>query len=478
MLRHLSDRGILAAIIVLALAFRAVGLNQPLWYDEILTLYTHLKLPLNEMMDSYEMNHHYLYSFQAKFFMSLFGDAPWVVRLPALLFGLASIWVVWVLVRDAVGATYAHITAILLAVSYHHIWFSQNARGYTELMFWSMLGTLLFIRGLDRPRARIWCYYAFTLAMAVFTHLTGLFFFIAHGIVWLGWLVHRQFTGSLKQRDFIWPAFAFVVGLVLTALLYLPVIPGVIENAQSVGETSGVDRMVEYQNPVWTILEAIRTIAGNLGPLIGAVALVVIALCVLGATRIRPLFWLVALTHILLTMAILLALGMRIWPRFFFVDIGMLLSLIVLGVAAFAGLAGRILPQVGERTFFRLATAAMVIVSLGLAARNYSAPKQNIPGPQALIAQEAAAGDKIHAVGWVANVYTEHLKTGWSNIKTGEDLNSALTSGDTHWLVVGFPARSFRAVDGLEDAVESFELIKRFPGTLGDGAMLVYRRQK
>ena len=42
----------LAAILALALALRLWGLNAPLWYDEILTVDTHLRLPWGELADS------------------------------------------------------------------------------------------------------------------------------------------------------------------------------------------------------------------------------------------------------------------------------------------------------------------------------------------------------------------------------------------------------------------------------------------
>ena len=68
------DRLILAAILCLALALRLVGLNGPLWFDEVVTHDTHLRLGWGQMLSSYSMNHHYLHNIAAKLSMSLFGD--------------------------------------------------------------------------------------------------------------------------------------------------------------------------------------------------------------------------------------------------------------------------------------------------------------------------------------------------------------------------------------------------------------------
>ncbi|MCB2136894.1 MAG: glycosyltransferase family 39 protein, partial [Rhodobacteraceae bacterium] len=165
----------LGAILVLAAALRIWGLNAPMWHDEIQTLVTHVNLGWSDMLQSYSMNHHYLHNIAAKAAMAVFGDAPWAVRLPAMLFGLGTLAAMWFLARDIAGATIAHVTTLLLALSYHEIWFSQNARGYTGLALFSTLGMLFFLRGMKTPTRGTWALYGLCLAAAVFTHLTGAF---------------------------------------------------------------------------------------------------------------------------------------------------------------------------------------------------------------------------------------------------------------------------------------------------------------
>ena len=90
---------------------------------------------------------------------------------------------------------------------------------------------------------------------------------------------------------------------------------------------------------------------------------------------------------VLLTLA-----GMRIWPRFFFLDIGFLLILIVLGVQRAAGWIG------GRRAgaLFALVVAGMLVISAGMAARNYRFPKQNLEGAIAVAQQAARPGERTH----------------------------------------------------------------------------------
>ncbi|MFV2035519.1 MAG: glycosyltransferase family 39 protein, partial [Halocynthiibacter sp.] len=477
------DYLVLAAILVLATLLRIVGLDAPLWYDEIITLISHVRLPCSEMMSTYSMNHHYLFSLEAKAAISIWGEAAWVLRLPSLIFGVGSIAAMWVLARRVAGSMQAHVVALLLAISYHHIWFSQNARGYTELMFWSVLGTILFLAGISRPRLGVWAAFGVVLALALFTHLTGAFFFAALGLVGLARLLILAIRGQAGRADLLFPLAGFAIGAVLTLLLYAPILPDVIENARTVSQSSAVDVMQEYQNPLWTVAEAVRTLIGGAGSaalLVGAAVFTLIVIGTIGLTGRAPLLAPVTFTHILLTMLLLSAISMRIWPRFFFVDIGFLMLLIVNGVyascAPIAAVAKRLLGGwFDQRRVFLIAAALMLVISAGLAARNYLNPKQNLAGAYAYVEAERAVGDRVLILGVVDIIYTEYFKSDWIPVAPDVDLSSQMSSTGKTWIVLGFPARTFRQYANAMPQIDSdFEIRKNFAGTLGDGNVLVY----
>ncbi len=475
-----SDLLWLSAILALALAARIPGLNAPLWYDEILTVERHLRLPLGEMMQGYQMNFHYLFNLLSKAAISVFGEQPWVIRLPALLFALGAIAAMWVLARDIAGTRIAHLVALLLAVSYHHIWFSQNARGYTGLAFFATLGMIFFLRGLDRPKPGPWIGYAVVLALAVFTHLTGAFLFVAQGLAWLALIAADAARGRVQPARVRLPLIAYVLGGVLTLLLYAPLLPSLLEVIGGVSQSSAVDVMVEYRNPLWSLLEGMRTGLGNLGPVPGIAAVLLIALTVLGgvaARRAAPLFAPVVALHIGLALVLLSVLGMRIWPRFFFADIGFVMLLVVLGLRLVSGWAARIAGWDARRIFLA-ASLAMVLVSLPLAARNYLAPKQNLVGALAYVREIRRPGERVYAVGYPAQVFNGFYGAGWGEISSDADYLAARAQDGPMLIVVAFPARGLRKVGALDaDIGTTVKLVKRFAGTLGDGNVLVFRRE-
>ncbi len=471
------DGVILAAILLVALALRVWGLNAPLWYDEIVTVDTHLRLPWGEMLRDYSMNHHYLHNLLAKATMIIFGDAPWAIRLPALAFGLGTIWATWVLARDMADRRIAHVTALVMALSYHEIWFSQNARGYTGLAFFSTLSLIFFLRGMAAPRLSLWIGFGLTMAAAIFTHLTGAFFYVALGIVWAVTLILRRQAGALLVQ----PLIGAGLGLLLTGLAYLPLVPGMTRTVAGVAETSAVDEMQEYQNPLWAAAEAIRTGLGEAGPLNLVVGLAVLALSILGAVAMRRrerLFGPIVFLHIAVTVAILMALGMRIWPRFFFVDIGFLLLLIVAGVEWVCRRLGALGGRGAGRGLFVVASILMVALSALLATRNYQFPKQDLAGAFALVQAERHPGERVYAVGYAGKVFQSHFGADWTTIFTPAEYDAAMQMPGPATFVVAFPARSFRALPQLQ-ADRDVKLTERvwLPGTLGDGGVVILQRK-
>ncbi|MGL4279068.1 MAG: glycosyltransferase family 39 protein [Albidovulum sp.] len=485
----------LAAILALAAILRIWGLNAPMWHDEIQTVVTHLDLNWADTVRDYSMNHHYLHNFAAKASMELFGREPWAIRLPAMLLGLGVVAATWILAREMAGATIAHVTALLLALSYHEIWFSQNARGYTGLAFFSTLGMLYFLRGLRDPKTSTWIIYGLLLAAAVFTHLTGAFFFMAQGLVWLGLIAFRARKGTLDPATVKLPLLGFLTGGILSAIVYLPLVPSLLATVGGVSETSAVDVMQEYQNPLWTAVEAIRTGVGQAGALTTITGLAVLTLSLLGAWSLRkrePLFGVVTFGHILLTILLLMAVGMRIWPRFFFVDIGLLMLLIVLGVQFCCALAGRILGKpAAARTLFILGVIGMAGISVLMAKRNYAFPKQDLEGAFVFVHETAAPGERIYAVGYAGQDFRDWYQTDWPILFTNDDYLKAIAEPGPAIFVVGFPERNFRDVPQLATDADVFgatnvcapdhtapvlKTLRCFGGTLGDGNVIVFRR--
>src|SRR3982751_363400 len=91
----LSDAAIrwsLAAVVLVGAALRFHFLDSGLWYDEIVTLVESVRRPFASIVTQFPgSNDHPLYSVLGHLSMTLFGEHAWSLRLPAALFGVAGL---------------------------------------------------------------------------------------------------------------------------------------------------------------------------------------------------------------------------------------------------------------------------------------------------------------------------------------------------------------------------------------------------
>ena len=469
----------LATVLAVALAARVLRLDASLWYDEVFTLTHFVRLPWNELLRSFSsLNNHMLYSLEAKAAVRVLGESAWALRLPAVLFGLGSIVVAWQMARAAAGRDAALLAALLLALSYHHVWFSQNARGYTELLFWTALATRSFVAGLERPRPSTWTGYGLCFAAAMYTHLSAAFFLIAHAVVYGVLLMRRPAQLRHPRVATALPLYGFGLGAVVSLALYAPLVMTIAGTLGRVAARSaaGASTMPEWNDPARTLAE----IAGSFGELgiLTPVALAAgVVLVVLGAAamvRRAPLLVAVYAVHVPLSLLLLWGLGFRIWPRYFFVDIGFVFTCAAAGIAAcsrrFA--TGRWRPE----PLFALAAVIAVAASLPILARNYAHPKQDLAGAVALVERLRAPGEVTTSTGLAAEPLHAYFAPAWPVVTAAPELQAFLASAPRVWLVTAFEGHARRRrPDVMALVQERFDLVARLPGTLGDGTVRVYR---
>jgi hypothetical protein len=491
-----SDWLWLGGILGLAAVLRAINLDAGLWYDEIVTLVEYVRLPTRELVTTYtSFNNHILFSLEAQASIALLGESAWSLRLPALILGVASVGALWWLARLVASPWEAHLAALLMAVSYHHVWFSQNARGYTGILFWSLLATIIFLRNIRQPSWRSWAGYAFVLAAAVYTHLTAAFFFTAQGIVYVAlWARHalRVRAGGkagddpLAEVSGVKPLFGFALGGVLVLALYAPLLPQILERFGDVAAAPVAAVVVtEWKSPLWTALEIVRSLR-DMGPVMSVAlpaALAFVSIGVISFLRHQPVFAAFFVVHIPLTLAVLLVLSFNVWPRFFFVDMGFILLSLVRGVFVAMQYFARILKtrerwRLSGDALGILATLAGVVISLPALLPNYRYPKQDFAGARDFIESSRGANDRVASVGLASVAFSNYYAPEWEVLETRDELDRLRASGRT-WVVYAFPGHTALNYPGILASLASdFERVRTLRGTLGNGDVLVYRSRK
>ena len=116
-------------------------------------------------------NQHLLYSLLGSLSFAAFGESEAAARLPAVVFGTLGVGALYLLGRLVAPERQAIAASALLAVSYHHVWFSAERAGYTGMIFFSTLGTVFFLRGLAHDRGPDWTAYAACMTLGVLSDI-------------------------------------------------------------------------------------------------------------------------------------------------------------------------------------------------------------------------------------------------------------------------------------------------------------------
>lgn len=126
--------GLLVLLTLLAAGLRLPQLGvQSFWFDEAATWSQVNGSFLAMLSDTVSDNYPPLYNTVTWLFVQALGEAEWVLRLPAALFGIALVPMVFVLGTRVAGRSAGLLAALLVALSAFHLWYSLEARMYSLL---------------------------------------------------------------------------------------------------------------------------------------------------------------------------------------------------------------------------------------------------------------------------------------------------------------------------------------------------------
>ena len=327
---------LLTGLTAVAAVLRVIGLNGGLWFDEILTLVLFVRPPLERIVTEYpNSNNHPLYSIAAHLSVTAFGEHAWSLRLPAALFGVAAVPAVYALGRLLTDRRESLLAAALIAVSYHHIWFSQNARGYTMLALCAVASTWLLLQGWRTGRTRHFVLYGIVAAFGVYTHLTMALMVAGQAAV----IAAEGWWSGADRRRLGLAATGVAVAAGTSLALYAPMAAAVIAFFTGPSlETASV------ATPVWAIRETLQGLRLGLGGIGALSALVLFAAGLWSFWKQDRLATSLFVVPGATTAAALLVLHSPIRPRFFFFLSAFAVLLVVRGTTVAVAAVSQMLP--------------------------------------------------------------------------------------------------------------------------------------
>lgn len=232
-----------AALTVLGLALRLWYCEQSLFGDELFTYENATRDSFADMMDGvYDVEYTPpLYFVLAWLAATIGGDGELAIRMPAVLFGTATIPLVYALARRAGGTAAGLGAAAVFAITPFALFFGSEARSYAAAGFFVALAALALLQALESDRRRHWVVLAVALAGVMLSHYTAIAAIVCLGL----WAV-------LTRRDRLRPLVLAYAAAGAAFLVWVPFAP-----------TFAAPDVVGIFNP-FTLRSAVASVARSL----------------------------------------------------------------------------------------------------------------------------------------------------------------------------------------------------------------------
>ena len=228
-----------AALLGIFLLGTALRLHQldadSFWSDELLTVRTS-RLPIPSIIRyQYERALNPPLTFiVTHFFFQCCGESEFGARLPAALLGSLSILLIYGVAVALWTPREGLIAAFLLAVSSHHVQYSQEARHYSLMLFLALLSILFLLKALEKNKLGLWMGFVLCTTLGLYNHYFA-FLLLPAALAFGSWVIAERWLSYRKKKASVHPegapgdtanppkqALLLSLSVVLVVVSYLP----------------------------------------------------------------------------------------------------------------------------------------------------------------------------------------------------------------------------------------------------------------
>jgi len=182
----MDTKKILFIVIILALSLRLWGIgSESYWLDEVNSV-RRAEQPFLESMNLVISDVHLpFYTVLLNPWVHLFGNSEIAARSLSLVFGVISVYVIFLLGKKLFNEKTGIYSSILLAVSSIAIYYSQEARNYTLYLLLTMLSFYFYLNLLEENSWKNKILYFIPSLLMIYTHLFSLLALFVQNIYYL-----------------------------------------------------------------------------------------------------------------------------------------------------------------------------------------------------------------------------------------------------------------------------------------------------
>ncbi len=198
-------------ILLLGLILRLISINQSFWLDEAVQVWASSSFSVQDLLTKYmpgDFNPP-LYHLLLHFWIKLFGTSEIGTRSLSLVLATGSVWLIWKIGRMIDNSKLGATSALLLATSPLHIYYSQENRMYMLACFTVLLSFWRFLTYLKKTNRQNGFFLGFGLFIMGFSHFLTLFTLPIFLII------------LIKNKKPLWPFLILLLGYLVYSPLFL-----------------------------------------------------------------------------------------------------------------------------------------------------------------------------------------------------------------------------------------------------------------
>lgn len=158
-------------ILFIGLVLRLINLNQSFWLDEAISVKFASELGPLELIQKFSLGdfHPPLYYLTLHYWLKIFPVLEISTRFPSVIFGTATIYIVYLISRKLYENKTAQTAAILMATTPLHIYYSQEARMYAMAAFLASVSFYFFVSIIKKDNILNWTGFILATVLMLYT---------------------------------------------------------------------------------------------------------------------------------------------------------------------------------------------------------------------------------------------------------------------------------------------------------------------
>jgi len=149
-----------------------------------------------------------LYFIMLHFWIKLGGISEFSLRFPSLLFSFFSIVIVFLLGKGIFNKKTAVFAAILMGLSPFHLWYAQEARDYSMVLFFGTLSSYLFFLAIKKSNLTRWLLFTLVSLIGLYTNYFYIFLFLSQ-FLYVLYMVRLRLNRAYLPFLFVALSFSF-----------------------------------------------------------------------------------------------------------------------------------------------------------------------------------------------------------------------------------------------------------------------------